>query len=138
CRRDCRLAPARRQNRRAHRETHPMIEISDTEFALMSDYLEKLCGIAVPSEKRYLFMIRLADFMHDTGCRNFASLYTQLTLRGDPQLRRQLIQAMTNHESSFFRDGHPFTTFREQLLPMLAAKRHQQSRIFPPRLRFLC
>lgn len=103
-----------------------MVEIRDIEFNLLKQYLNSICGIDVPSEKRYLFKTRLAEFMDRKGCRTFSELYTRLTVEKDSRLQRHLIQAMTTHESSFFRDLHPFELFERDLLPRIAAEKEEE------------
>lgn len=100
-----------------------MVEITDIEFSLLKEYLSRICGIDVPSEKRYLFRTRLGDFLTQENCRTFSELYNRLTTGIDMNLERRLIQAMTTHESSFFRDGHPFELLLQKLLPQTAARR---------------
>lgn len=115
-----------------------MIEINDLEFMLLRQYVEHLCGIEVPVQKRYLFTTNLRNFLEAEHCGSFSELYNRLATAHDRLLERRLVQAMTNHESSFFRDMHPYTTFRHQLLPALACRRQREAvNGSPPRLRFL-
>ena len=72
-----------------------MIDISDSEFNLLKEHLLKLCGIEVPTEKRYLFKTRLSDFLLEESCRSFSDLCLRLNRSTDEQLQNRLIQAMT-------------------------------------------
>ena len=112
-----------------------MIEITDAEFSLLKDYLFNTSGIAVPADKRYLFVTRLSDFLGEIGCDNFSQFYVRLTKAEDPELFKRLVEAMTTNETSFYRDGHPFDTLRHMILPELAEQRTGQSRLIRPRLR---
>jgi chemotaxis protein methyltransferase CheR len=111
-----------------------MIQISDEEFVLLKKFLSTACGIDVPSEKRYLFVTRLAELLDDIGCRGFSEFYRRLSSNGDAVLRARLVEAMTTNETAFFRDGHPFQTLASRVLPQVAARRRAESR-FAPRLR---
>lgn len=114
-----------------------MIEISDAEFSVLSQYLSRICGIEIPSEKRYLFRTRLTSFLEEERCTSFSDLYTRLTAASDKDLENQLIQAMTTHESSFFRDSHPFDVLQRKILPALAKQRLAKGGRIAPRLRIL-
>ena len=114
-----------------------MAQLSDTEFALLREYLLTACGIDVTPEKRYLFVTRLGDMMADLGCRNFSELYNRLRRDQDPLLRKRLVEAMTTHETSFFRDRHPFDNLIQRILPELAARRQAECSYMAPRLRLL-
>ena len=85
-----------------------MIRISDNEFNLLKDYIQKTCGIAVPKEKQYLFVTRLGNLLMENRCTNFSEFYFILTKREDPVLLGRLVDAITTKETGFFRDEHPF------------------------------
>ena len=114
-----------------------MIEINNAEFSVLSQYLSRVCGIEISPEKRYLFRTRLAHFLAEEQCNSFSDFYTRLTVSRDKTLENQLIQAMTTHESAFFRDGHPFMVLQQKILPALAEKRSVKGVRPGPRLRFL-
>ena len=114
-----------------------MVEINDIEFNLLKGYLSRICGIEVPSEKRYLFKTRLSDFLAQEGCESFSALYARLAASSDKMLQRRLVQAMTTHESSFFRDWHPFDVLTRKLLPTIMSRRVSEAKTGRPRIRIL-
>ena len=81
--------------------------------------LKMLTGVVVPPHKSYLFQQRLAPLMVKFQLDSFAALAKRVS--GDLTLRREFIHAMTTHETSFFRDMHPFESLRTQILPDLLA-----------------
>ncbi len=94
--------------------------ITAAEFRLIRDYIQEHCGICLGDEKAYLIETRLAGLMVQHGCTDFGSFY-RLAKGGDsPQLREQVIDAMTTNETLWFRDQHPFSILEEKLLPPLA------------------
>ncbi len=113
-----------------------MTQINDIEFSLLRGYLLEACGIDVTPEKRYLFATRLGVLLGELGCASFSELYNRLRHRDDPVLRKRLVEAMTTHETGFFRDLHPFDNLERFLLPELARRRAEKS-MLPPRLRLL-
>jgi chemotaxis protein methyltransferase CheR len=109
--------------------------ITDQEFGKLRDYLLKSCGIDIPMEKRYLFVTRLGDWIEEQGFSGFSDLHTRLTSGGQVWLEKQLIEAMTTNETDFFRDSHPWESLAREILPALAKRRANESRVTPARLR---
>jgi len=114
-----------------------MVGINDNEFGLLRSYLSSICGIEVPPEKRYLFETRLRSFLCRKEPRSFSQLYASLMRDENKLLQREFLEAMTTHESSFFRDAHPFDLFQQELLPRIAKRRVAEARYLPARIRVL-
>lgn len=114
-----------------------MTEISKLEFDLLKKLLFKISGIEVQDNKRYLFTTRLGEYLKEKGYSGFSELYNRLVSGGDPQLTREFVQAMTTHESSFFRDTRPFNLLTNMLLPQVAAINRENARYLSPRIRIL-
>lgn len=93
--------------------------ISTSEFKLLRDLIEKLCGISLGNEKVYLIETRLAGLLAENGCNDFGSFYRLVSSDPSPRLRDKLVDAMTTNETLWFRDTHPFSILREKLLPPL-------------------
>ncbi len=108
--------------------------VSNEEFTLMREYIEKQCGIALGDEKAYLIETRLTKLMVKSGCEDFGEFYRLVKSNKQPQLRDQIVDAMTTNETLWFRDSHPFTILREKLLPAFAdeirAGKRQRVRIW--------
>jgi chemotaxis protein methyltransferase CheR len=96
--------------------------ISNTEFKLLRDFIEQHCGICLGEEKAYLIETRLAGLMVENGCPDFGSFYRLAKSDTSPNLREKIIDAMTTNETLWFRDAHPFTILRDELLPPMAAE----------------
>jgi len=114
-----------------------MIEITDTEFAVLKEHLSRVSGIEVPPEKRYLFKTRLSQLLEAEHCPSFSTFYARLTTESDGILQRELVMAMTTHETGFFRDGHPFDCLQRKLLPDIARRRLASAGKRPVRIRIL-
>jgi len=111
-----------------------MIQINQDEFRLFRKYLSGECGIDVPEEKSYLFSTRLADLVNEEQYQSFKELYMALTGNPETNLKQKVIEVMTTNETAFFRDGHPFNTFRSVILPDLTARRISESLYMPPQI----
>ncbi len=95
------------------------MDISDRDFDRLRRYVQELCGLRVPDEKRYLITHRLAPLRKSLGCASWDEFHARLARGSDQDLLDQVIEAMTTNETSFFRDRLPFDSFKEHLLPEL-------------------
>ncbi|MDM8544049.1 protein-glutamate O-methyltransferase CheR [Desulfococcaceae bacterium HSG7] len=102
------------------------MELSQQEFELLRQYIYNLCGLAISDNKNYLIRQRLEPLVIKSGCSSFSEFYNELR-KGDaggnkilPQIEEKIINAITTHETSFFRDGHPFQAVKKFLLPQLS------------------
>ena len=73
--------------------------------------------------REYLFETRLAKLLRNHGLTHMEELVQLLRLKRNPALERQVAEAMTINETSFFRDGRPFELLRTELLPPLIESR---------------
>ncbi len=99
----------------------PNAAITTDEFKLLRGYIEKHCGISLGDEKAYLIETRLLKLMIENGCETFGAFYRMAAEQREDTLREKIIDAMTTNETLWFRDAHPYTILREQLLPAFAA-----------------
>lgn len=97
------------------------MELSPSDFESISSYIYKISGISIKQDKAYLIKQRLGPLAHSLGCKNFSEFSRKLMQEDSTQLRNKVIQAITTNETSFFRDGHPFDTFKQIILPELAS-----------------
>lgn len=94
-----------------------------SDFDLYKDFLKKRSGLTLTPDKSYLLDSRLTPVARKWG---YASLDAMtLALRGmpDEKLVRDVVEAMTTNETSFFRDTKPFDMFSKTILPYLMKKR---------------
>lgn len=97
-------------------------QLTQREFDLFRDFIERNCGIALRDDKRYLVETRLAGLVSETGSTSFADFYRKLDRNPAPRLRNQIIDAMTTNETLWFRDGSPWVAMRDHILPELERK----------------
>ena len=88
-------------------------------FEELRDLVHRLCGLVIPEEKAYLIRHRLEPVAQPDGCRSFADFTQKLRVLQGGGSPRAIIEAITTNETSFFRDKHPFETFRQHVLPAL-------------------
>jgi chemotaxis protein methyltransferase CheR len=93
-----------------------MIEtITSLEFKLLRDFIEKHCGIHLEPEKMYLVESRLTALMVENGCDGFAAFCQKAIVDTTGSLRDKIIDAMTTHETLWFRDSGPYEILRDLL-----------------------
>ena len=118
------------------------MELSREDFEKFSEYIREICGVFIREDKKYLIHQRLEDLVRASGCDNFSDFYRKVTLETSPDLHERIIAAITTHETSFFRDGHPFEALKKHILPELGARikrlkrAHKDKAPGRPKLRF--
>ena len=100
-----------------------MIAISKSDFNYVRDLVRRHSAISLEPDKAYLIETRLAPLARQTGFDSLQALIASLRTKPGADLRDRVIEAMFTHETSFFRDGHPFEILKSMILPNLLAKR---------------
>ncbi|MER2531990.1 MAG: protein-glutamate O-methyltransferase CheR [Candidatus Competibacter sp.] len=100
-----------------------MIAISKSDFNYVRDLVRRHSAISLEPDKAYLIETRLAPLVRQTGFDSLQALIASLRTKPGADLRDRVIEAMFTHETSFFRDGHPFEILKSMILPNLLAKR---------------
>ncbi len=97
--------------------------ISLSEFDYLRDLVLKHSAITIESGKEYLAESRLAQLAYVEGQASVNALL--MNMRGKPfgTLHRKVLDAMTNNETWFFRDLHPFEMLKRKILPELIVSR---------------
>jgi len=94
-----------------------------SDFDLYKDLLKEKSGLTLTPDKSYLLDSRLTPVSRKWG---YASLEAMtMVMRGNPdkELLKDVIEAMTTNETSFFRDLKPFDQFRDVIVPHLIKTR---------------
>ncbi|MBX5482315.1 MAG: protein-glutamate O-methyltransferase CheR [Myxococcaceae bacterium] len=92
-------------------------------FRHLRDLVYDYCGILVRDDMQYVMERRLWPRLEAHGLRDFGA-YHHL-LRFDPGRKAELdlaVEALTTHETYFFREPHQLRAFSEELLPVLAER----------------
>lgn len=92
------------------------------DYQVIVNYVQSICGIVLGPDKRYLVEQRLMPILGELGCADLAAFADLLRRGGSYSLREKVLNAITTNETSFFRDEHPYTAFREKIIPELLNK----------------
>jgi chemotaxis protein methyltransferase CheR len=91
-------------------------------FAEVSALVRRRAGIVLTEDKSYLLETRLGPVLARFGLGSLGALGDRLRALPGEVLERAVVEALTTHESSFFRDGRPFDHLRGILPRLLAGK----------------
>lgn len=100
-----------------------MSTLSPQDFNYIRDLVRRHSAIVLEPDKAYLIETRLAPLARQTGFASLRELIASLRIGAGDGLQNKVVEAMTTHETSFFRDGHPFETLKTAILPTLIARR---------------
>jgi len=91
-------------------------------------YVYDVTGISLDQSKGYLVETRLAPILRETGAGSYANLLAKARLDTTRRLRREVVDAITTNETSFFRDTSPFDLLQHKLVPDLIDRRNREGR----------
>jgi chemotaxis protein methyltransferase CheR len=106
------------------------LSVSSEEYTQLSEYLSTACGIELGDNKQYLVNSRLKALITQRGFKSIAELLSSVRNDHKSGLRQQLIEAMTTHETLWFRDQYPYEALKRMILPELARARKPNMRIW--------
>ncbi|WP_425400554.1 CheR family methyltransferase [Aeoliella sp.] len=92
---------------------------SDDGVSALIDLVDELCGVYLDETKGYLIESRLAPIVKRLECRDYAELVQRAKGVAGSDVRSEIVDAITTHETLFFRDESPFNALRYKILPDL-------------------
>ncbi len=92
-------------------------EMSSQEYTEFQKFLEKSCGIVLGNNRHYLVNSRIKGLMGEHKISSITELTNRLKNPANIPLRKQIIDAMTTNETSWFRDQHPFESLKNIIFP---------------------
>lgn len=93
------------------------------DFDIYKDLLREKAGMYLSQDKSYLLDSRLTPVAKKWNYTSVETLTMALHGVPEPALVKDVIEAMVDPETSFFRDGAPFDAFRDTVLPWLLTDR---------------
>lgn len=100
--------------------------LNSCTFDFLCNFVREKSAIVLESSKTYLVESRLNPIARENGMSSLDELVEALKKPGSRDLSRQVIDAMTTNESSFFRDLQPFEALKTIILPELLEKRAKE------------
>jgi chemotaxis protein methyltransferase CheR len=103
--------------------------ISVPEFEYLRKLLRDNAAIVLDADKQYLAESRLAPLINREGFSSVQTMLAQMRVRPSGELHRKVLDAMTNNETWFFRDGDPFEALQTTLMAELLQKRERERKL---------
>lgn len=97
--------------------------MNSQDFDFVCKLVRERSAVVLDPGKEYLVETRLRPLMRQLQLDTLEALIERLRTQSFNGVHVQVVEAMVTTETSFFRDGHPFTALREQVLPELIRKR---------------
>ncbi len=99
------------------------------DFELYKALLYDKSGLVITPDKSYLLDSRLTPIAKKWNYPTLEMMTLQLRAIPDPKLVKDIVEAMTTNETSFFRDTKPFTLFQETVLPHMIQTRAAKKKV---------
>jgi chemotaxis protein methyltransferase CheR len=97
--------------------------LGEHDFQYLQQLVRRHTGVVIAESKEYMAEFRLEPLAAQVGAGTVAKLLLRLQAHPSYDLERQVVEAMTTNETSFFRDGLPFDALEYAVLPALMAAR---------------
>jgi chemotaxis protein methyltransferase CheR len=99
------------------------MSISPTSFNFVREVVRAESAIVLEPGKEYLVESRLLPLARQGGHPDVDAYENELSTRRSPAALKQVVEALTTNETSWFRDSDPFTALRQSIFPALAKNR---------------
>lgn len=99
------------------------MSLAPLDFEYLRTLMKDHSAIVLDSGKEYLAETRLAPLVSEHGCSSLQEFVSLLKGQAFNGLHRKVLDAMTNNETWFFRDAHPFAALTSVVLPELIEAR---------------
>jgi len=99
------------------------------DFDIYKDLLKTESGIIITPDKAYLLDSRLTPVARRWGHEDLDAMAAALRGAPDKRLVKEIVEAMTTNETSFFRDTRPFNLFKHAVLPYITQQRQNTRRL---------
>jgi chemotaxis protein methyltransferase CheR len=105
------------------------MQLSDSSSRILAGLLEARTGQQLTMSRRWRIETALSALLRERGIATLDELITILVMGKEPSLSQQVVEALLNNETYFFRDRAPFDLLSRYALPELAARRAKNRRI---------
>jgi len=105
------------------------VQVSDSSSRILAGLLEARTGQQLTMSRRWRIETALAALLRERGIPTLDELITILVMGREPSLATQVVEALLNNETYFFRDRTPFDLLTRAALPKLAQRRHDGKRL---------
>jgi chemotaxis protein methyltransferase CheR len=104
-------------------------QIHSENYRFLQEHVYAQAGIVLEEDKHYLFESRLTPIVRQLGLGSINDLCALLQATTEPEVGRQVVEAMTTNETYFFRDPAHYDAIRTVLLPRLKQERQNTKKL---------
>jgi chemotaxis protein methyltransferase CheR len=105
------------------------VTLPATCFDWVRELVHRESAIVLAPGKEYLVEARLLPVARQLGLADVPQLVESVRSRPTPDSTRRIVEALTTNETSWFRDGDPFTALTATVLPALLSARGPHERL---------
>ncbi len=103
--------------------------LTATSFDWVRALVHRESAIVLQPGKEYLVEARLLPIAREKGITDVSQFVDSVRIRPDSDSNRRIVEALTTNETSWFRDGDPFTALTSTVMPALLAARGPNERL---------
>ena len=105
------------------------MQLSDSSSRILAGLLEARTGQQLTMSRRWRIETAVSALLRARGIATLDELITILVMGKEPSLSQQVVEALLNNETYFFRDRGPFDVLQRHALPELAKRREKSKRL---------
>jgi chemotaxis protein methyltransferase CheR len=105
------------------------VQLSDSSSRILAGLLEARTGQQLTMSRRWRIETALSALLRERGIATLDELITILVMGKEPSLSQEVVEALLNNETYFFRDRAPFDLLARYALPELLQKRAKTRRV---------
>ncbi|MBD2842780.1 CheR family methyltransferase [Erythrobacter rubeus] len=109
------------------------MDASQASYQIIDDLLEARTGQHLSESRRWRVATALSGVFREHGISNIDQLVCLLDLPmrtpGKPELAQQVVEALLNNETYFYRDKPTFDQLADDIIPTIAERREHSKRI---------
>jgi len=105
------------------------VQLSDSSSRILAGLLEARTGQQLTMSRRWRIETALSALLRHRGIGTLDELITILVMGKEPSLSQQVVEALLNNETYFFRDRAPFDLLARYALPELLQRRAKNRRV---------
>jgi chemotaxis protein methyltransferase CheR len=102
------------------------VQVSDSSSRILAGLLEARTGQQLTMSRRWRIETALAALLRERGIPTLDELITILVMGREPSLATEVVEALLNNETYFFRDRTPFDLLGKATLPKLIQRRQSK------------
>ena len=105
------------------------MEVTDVSYRIIADLLRSRTGQQLSESRKWRIGTALSGVFRERGITNIDQLVCLLAERNSDDLAQDVVEALLNNETYFYRDRIMFELLSQRVLPDLAKKREDTKRL---------